>query len=251
MPFGFLRRGPKEAGPAAEPARVGPGKRGIPFDGLTEALQAGNARGGDDPVARMREQGCGYVEFALRHPARFALMFSAVKPAGEPALARSGRAAFQLLEDGVRGLYGLAPGAALEPRHWNALLAIWSVVHGFAHLALAGRFDMLAGPGRREEWVRRVVGPMLQQQLEGLAPQEGSKCLGHVRGPRHHRAAHQDRNHADVAIEGREHLEARVSRADVHHDDRVDQPVLAPPAPGRDLGLVVLDDVQEHGQVVR
>jgi len=36
MPFGFLRRGPKEAGPAAEPARVGPGKRGIPFDGLTE-----------------------------------------------------------------------------------------------------------------------------------------------------------------------------------------------------------------------
>ena len=36
MPFGFLRRGPKEAGRAAEPARAGPGKRGIPFDGLTE-----------------------------------------------------------------------------------------------------------------------------------------------------------------------------------------------------------------------
>src|SRR5690242_13821494 len=42
----------------------------LAFDGLTEALRAGNARGGDDPVARLREQGVGYVGFALRFPGR-------------------------------------------------------------------------------------------------------------------------------------------------------------------------------------
>lgn len=36
MPFGFLRRGPKKPAPGAVPARAGSGRRGIPFDGLTE-----------------------------------------------------------------------------------------------------------------------------------------------------------------------------------------------------------------------
>jgi len=36
MPFDFLRRGPKKPTPDAASAGPGPGKRGIPFDGLTE-----------------------------------------------------------------------------------------------------------------------------------------------------------------------------------------------------------------------
>jgi AcrR family transcriptional regulator len=41
------------------------------FDGLTQALEAGNARGGSDPVARLREQGVGLcgVRVALSRPA--------------------------------------------------------------------------------------------------------------------------------------------------------------------------------------
>jgi AcrR family transcriptional regulator len=140
----------------------------LAFDGLTEALNAGNARGGDDPVARLREQGIGYVGFAMRHPGRFNLMFRHTGHADD-ALRASARAAFLVLENGVRDLYGLAPGAPLAPEQSRALLAIWSVVHGFAHLAIAGQIDWLAGATARQDYVRQVLGPMLQQQLAALA----------------------------------------------------------------------------------
>lgn len=141
----------------------------LAFDGLAEALEAGNQRGGDDPAARLREQGIGYVGFALRYPGRFGLMFRSLsKPDGE--LARAGHAAFMKLEDGVRDLLGVPRGTPLAPTQWAALLSIWSVVHGFAHLALAGQFDAVAGPAGRDAYVLALVGPMLQPQLGALAP---------------------------------------------------------------------------------
>ncbi len=154
------------------------------FEGLTSALQAGNERGGSDPVARLREQGLGYVGFALRHPGRFGLMFRAGARGvrKDEALERSARAAFAVLEDGVRLLLGAPAPRPLTPAHWQALLATWSVVHGFAHLALAGQFDhvaegalsaegtAVAGGGRRarEALLREVLAPLLELQLRGL-----------------------------------------------------------------------------------
>ena len=139
----------------------------LAFDGLTEALEAGNARGGSDPLARLREQGVGYVRFALRYPGRFGIMFrTGVQRDAE--LDRAGRAAFQVLENGVRGLLGVAPQAALSAPQHAALMSIWSVVHGFAHLLLAGELDHTIGKGGREACVDGHVGPMLQLQLEGL-----------------------------------------------------------------------------------
>lgn len=139
----------------------------LAFDGLTAALEAGNARGGDDPVARLREQGVGYVGFALRYPGRFGLMFRAGLQKDE-ALEQSAHAAFMTLENAVRDLYGVAPEPPLAPEQWNALLSIWSVVHGFAHLALAGQFDHIAPSSGREAMLREVVAPMLEQQLAAL-----------------------------------------------------------------------------------
>ena len=57
----------------------------------------------------------------------------------------------------------------LDAAQWQALLAIWSVVHGFAHLGLAGQLDRLAGAEGPEAYVRRMLGPMLQQLLDGLS----------------------------------------------------------------------------------
>ena len=141
----------------------------LAFDGLTQALQAGNLRGGDDPVVRLREQGIGYVGFALRFPGRFGLMF---RSPGKPDAQResAGHAAFMTLEDGVRDLLGVARGVPLAPAQWSALLAIWSIVHGYAHLALAGQFDAIAGPAGRDAYVLGLVGPMLQQQLDAMVP---------------------------------------------------------------------------------
>ena len=139
----------------------------LAFDGLTEALQAGNARGGDDPVARLREQGVGYVGFALRFPGRFRLMFGPCNQDDE-GLGRSARAAFEVLENGVRDLFGVPHGQALAPPQTAALMSIWSVVHGFAHLLIGGQLDQPAGAAGRQAFAAGMVGPMLQQQLDGL-----------------------------------------------------------------------------------
>jgi AcrR family transcriptional regulator len=142
----------------------------LAFEGLTAALEAGNARGGSDPVARLREQGVEYVAFARRHPGRFGLMFRAGVPRGS-ALERAGRAAFAVLEDGMRDLYGVPRGKPLNAAQWEALVGIWSVVHGYAHLALAGQFNAGAGKTSRGQ-ADSAVRAVLQRQLDGLAAVE-------------------------------------------------------------------------------
>lgn len=150
----------------------------LAFDGLTEALEAGNQRGGDNPIARLREQGVGYVDFALRHPGRFGLMFRSGLCKSE-ALQRSADRAFMALERGVRDMMGIAPETPLAAGQWQVLLAVWSVVHGFAHLALAGKFDAFSPVGGRTAMLREIVAPMLERQLTGL-------CLaGDERDPAH------------------------------------------------------------------
>ena len=142
----------------------------LAFDQLTEALEAGNARGGNDPLERLCEQGVGYVGFALAWPGRFALMFRVDLLTRDEALAASGHAAYRVLEDGIRDLYGLARGAPLEPAQQHALRATWSMVHGFAHLVLAGQFDANLPRGGRAALVRQAVAPMLRQHLCALKP---------------------------------------------------------------------------------
>jgi AcrR family transcriptional regulator len=144
----------------------------LAFDGLTEALEAGNARGGDDPLERLREQGVGYVGFALAWPWRFVLMFR-TGLFKDAALADSAQTAYRVLEDGIRDLYRLPPGAPLAPAQQHALLATWSMVHGFANLMLAGQFDAQLPDGGRAALVREVVSPMLRQHLAPLLPEGG------------------------------------------------------------------------------
>lgn len=144
----------------------------LAFDGLTAALKAGDERGGSDPVAQLREQGLGYVGFALKHPGRFGLMFRCEGYKSE-ALEQSGRAAFSVLEDGMRRLYGLSEGAPLSQPQFQSLLAVWSVVHGFAHLALAGQFDDLLPARSRDAVLRSTLAALLEQQLAALRPARG------------------------------------------------------------------------------
>ncbi len=141
----------------------------LAFDGLTAALEAGNRRGGSDPLARLREQGMGYVGFALRHPGRFGLMFRADLCKDAP-LIDSAHRAFMTLERGVRELIGIDAEEALDPVQWQSLLAIWSTVHGFAHLMLAGQFAALTPSGGRDVFLRNTLAPLLQRQLEALRP---------------------------------------------------------------------------------
>ena len=47
----------------------------LAFQQLADALRQGEADAGSDPKARLVGQGLGYIDFAMREPARFRLMF--------------------------------------------------------------------------------------------------------------------------------------------------------------------------------
>lgn len=139
------------------------------FDSLTAALHEGEERAGTDPRKRLVGQGLAYVAYAMRYPGRFRLMFGEELDAGSPELARAGNTAFLVLEDGIRAAFGIARGAPLNAGASSALLALWSAVHGFAHLTIAGRFDEISR-GSRAAFVKQSLGPVLDAVVDGTIP---------------------------------------------------------------------------------
>jgi AcrR family transcriptional regulator len=81
----------------------------------------------------------GYVRFAMRHPALFELMFAPSHPDhSDPDLGSAGTASYAILSDIARDLdwdHADAPDAQVR-----AEMMLWSLVHGYAHLAIAGLF---------------------------------------------------------------------------------------------------------------
>jgi AcrR family transcriptional regulator len=97
-----------------------------------DVLAAADARGGDNPAKRLDEQGRAYVAFALKNPARFALMFRADKvDLANGELQKISSRSFRTLEGAICGRW-----------HWGRhqfrptaglLMVVWSIVHGFSH----------------------------------------------------------------------------------------------------------------------
>ena len=143
------------------------------FDGLARALEAGDARGGSDARAALREQGIEYVRYAMHHPGRFRLMFRSGQLHHDAALEQHGMAAFEVLARGVRRAFGVADAAAMTPTHWNTVTALWSLVHGYAHLAIAGKLDPLCRGQGLEPFVAASLGPVLTATIAGLIPGAG------------------------------------------------------------------------------
>jgi len=122
----------------AEVARLG-------FKDFGDALADADLRGGNDPKKRLGEQGTAYVTFALKNPARFTLMFRRDKyDMTNPELQSVAARAFNILESAVRAAEGLSPADDMTPNASGLLLATWSIVHGFAHLALGGELEFAA-----------------------------------------------------------------------------------------------------------
>ena len=114
------------------------------FRDFADALAAADARG-TDPASRLYEQGLAYVSFALRHPARFTLMFrQSAFGGGHAGLLTESARAFSILENAIRAATGTARDTQLSPDGFGLLLATWSIVHGFSHLALEGQLDRAA-----------------------------------------------------------------------------------------------------------
>jgi len=108
------------------------------FRELTQTMrQAAERR--RDPLGQLKESGLAYVEFALRRPEHFTVMFDApVQSSKDPEYREASEEAFNTLVTYIRNCQErgeLPAGGTLE----RALYA-WSLVHGIAKLAIAGRF---------------------------------------------------------------------------------------------------------------
>ncbi|UAL29836.1 TetR/AcrR family transcriptional regulator [Nocardioides rotundus] len=104
-------------------------------DVLAGAMATRISAAGQDPVARLRGVGLGYIDFARAEPGLFHLAFrSHHQLVREPE--RDDPAPFRLLND---ALDGLVEAELLSPtRREHAEWACWSAVHGIADLATRG-----------------------------------------------------------------------------------------------------------------
>ncbi len=109
------------------------------FADLADALEAASLAAGADREARIKGQGMAYVTFALDRPARFDLMWrKALLDHDDPQLSETSSRAWEMLDSAVRGP-GAPHSGPLDPRLAPSTAA-WSIVHGFARLAIDGAF---------------------------------------------------------------------------------------------------------------
>lgn len=126
----------------------------------------------DDPMADFIRQGLAYRDYALHNSQLYRLMFgltgtgrlSGVVPdmtvAGTPARAGEDPTAFDHL---VTALERLQEAGLITPVDTIAAAGqMWSLIHGFVLLEIAGYF------GREDHGIQQVLGPLTLNVLVGL-----------------------------------------------------------------------------------
>lgn len=131
------------------------------FADLADALETATAAAGQDREARIKAQGMAYVAFALDRPARFDLMWrKALLDHDDPHLSEASSRAWEMLDSATRGPNAPHSGPldpALAPS-----TAAWSIVHGFARLAIDGAFG--AEPDAAER-AQQIMLPLVLDHL--------------------------------------------------------------------------------------
>jgi AcrR family transcriptional regulator len=109
---------------------------------FSRSLSDRQSRAMPDPRSQFVASGIGYVEFALKNPALFRLMFGSDRPdSDDPELNRHANDAFMNLVDGIAAISGGNPMESDEGL--QDIAAAWSVVHGMANLLIAGRMAFI------------------------------------------------------------------------------------------------------------
>ena len=124
----------------------------------------------ESPTARLKRQGAGYVRFALAYPGRFQLMFrhDLLLP-DDARLAAASELAKGPIARTTQALLGRPEDAELDARASAMMLAAWSAVHGFAHLALSGKFSKLTPEAKSQH----LLDELLPEMLDTLWPEPG------------------------------------------------------------------------------
>jgi AcrR family transcriptional regulator len=135
------------------------------FEELTRYLIEWTEKGGADPLARLHFQGQGYIRFALANRARFQLMFRRDKLRECERLAATASETYAQLQSAVCRVANVDE-QEIDEQVQAAILASWSTVHGFAHLAIDGQFQHMSGASGADHFFDATIPLMLAQ----LAP---------------------------------------------------------------------------------
>ena len=135
------------------------------FERLAATMHRSLAKG-QTATERLHLCGCGYVEFALRWPHHFLVMFDLPKEvhkacAHEPV----GMNAFGVLLSSIQAAQGAGELPAGDPM--PQALTAWSLVHGIAKLGVSGNLPM----GRAEtlEFTQKAA-EVLSRGMRGAGP---------------------------------------------------------------------------------
>jgi len=119
------------------------------FVGLAQAMDQAVSSDGT-PQERLAAIGLAYIRFALAYPARFRVMFGRFPLDQDDAeLSRAGERTFRMLADTIAAQP--ARRGQLDEGGKADLVTAWSMVHGFAYLALDGQMPFVDGKRRDEE----------------------------------------------------------------------------------------------------
>jgi AcrR family transcriptional regulator len=128
------------------------------FSKLGQSLARAAAQAGSEPAKAVEAMGRAYVEFAMRHPAYFQVMFRADALPLEryPEARRQEDEAFGTLVEGVDKAFARQPA---ETRRRIAI-ASWALVHGLSTLILEGSLARKVGvpKARQKQLADEVIG---------------------------------------------------------------------------------------------
>jgi AcrR family transcriptional regulator len=111
-------------------------------EGYRRLGAAGRPAVSADPQNRLNAHGRFYVDFAVKNPGLFRLMFGGVVPhTATEELERASSESLAALQSGIAAASGLPFD---DPKVAVGTVWAWSIVHGLAHLILDGQLDAFA-----------------------------------------------------------------------------------------------------------
>jgi AcrR family transcriptional regulator len=137
----------------------------VATEGFRELTRSMREAAGRQPRAldKLKQSGLAYVAFALRRPEHFTVMFDApVRDSKDPEYVQASEESFDTLLTFIRNCQdqGQLPAGPTIDR---ALYA-WSLVHGIAKLAVAGRF-----PFRTKASILKFAKFAIAESVPGLS----------------------------------------------------------------------------------
>jgi AcrR family transcriptional regulator len=145
------------------------------FERLAEITERFGSAAPLGTLEHIVETGRGYVSFAASYPNHFGLIFRMDRLNREnERYLKAGAAAFRVPVEGVGAYYGSSDPMS-DPELAARVIGIWSIVHGFSVLMLAGQFDGQAG-GNRQALIDHLIPTIVRQCFP--SPAKGGKSSG-------------------------------------------------------------------------